>query len=218
MNSTLVEFPCGPSSRRISLEGELHLPQGRGPFPSVVVCHPHPLYSGNMLNNIVVAICQALSQHSIAAFRFNFRGVGKSGGEFGGGIAEQEDVKAALDFLLTTPDIDTGRIGLAGYSFGAGVALPITLQDERISLLALVSPALSDSNWEQLKEYHKAKLLIVGDADSVISVERFQQHTRDVVNPKQYQVISGADHFWRGYEEELARQVTRFFVAGFNQV
>ena len=214
MHSTHTEFPCGD----ISLEGELHLPQGRGPFPSVVVCHPHPLYGGNMLNNIVVTICQALSQQSIAAFRFNFRGVGNSGGEFGEGITEQEDVKAALDFLSATPDIDTARIGLVGYSFGAGVALPVALQDERISLLALVSPALSDFAWEQLKEYHRAKFIIVGDADSVISLERFRQHIEDVADPEQYQVVSGADHFWRGYEEEVARQVTRFLVAGFGQV
>ncbi len=214
MNSVHARFPCGD----ISLEGELHLPEGEGPFLSVVVCHPHPLYGGNMLNNIVAAICQALSQHSIAAFRFNFRGVGNSEGEFGGGIAEQEDVKAALDFLLSTPDIDTERIGLAGYSFGASVALPVALQDERIGRLALVSPALSDSGWEQLKGYHKAKLLIVGDADSFIPLERFQQYTKDTADPKQYQVVSGADHFWQGYEEELAQKVTRFFAAGFSEI
>jgi len=207
-------FPCGG----INLEGELHFPQGRVPFPSVVVCHPHPLYGGNMLNYIVITICQALSWHSIAAFRFNFRGVGRSEGEFGGGIAEQEDVKTALDFLLSTPDIDTERIGLVGYSFGASVALPVAFQDERVSLLALVSPALSDSGFEQLKGYHKAKLLIVGDADSFISLERFQQHIKDIAAPKQYQVVSGADHSWCGYEEEVAQKITRFFSTGFNYV
>ncbi len=105
-----------------------------------------------------------------------------------------------------------------GYSFGAGVALPIALQDERISLLALVSPALSDSAWEQLKEYHRATFLIVGDADSVISLERFRQHIKDIADPKQYQVVSEADHFWRGYEEEVTQQVTGFLVTGFSQV
>ncbi len=207
-------FPCGD----ISLEGELYLPQGSGPSPAVVVCHPHPLYGGNMENNIVTAICQALSQQSIAAFRFNFRGVGNSNGAFGGGITEQEDVKAALNFLLSTPGIDTKRIGLAGYSFGTSVALPIALQDERVSLLALVSPALSDSGWEQLKEYHKPKFLIVGDADFVISLERFRQHIKDIADPKQYHIASGADHFWQGYEEEVAQKVTQFFVANFGQV
>ena len=144
MTSTRARFPCGD----ITLEGEWHFPQGNGPFPAVVVCHPHPLFGGDMLNNVVVAICQALSRQSIAAFRFNFRGVGNSGGAFGRGIAEQEDVKAALAFVLSNPDIDAGRIGLVGYSFGASVALPVALQDERLGLLALVSPALSDSGWD----------------------------------------------------------------------
>jgi len=200
------------------LEGEWHLPEGEGPFPGVVVCHPYPPGGGDMLNNIVVAICQALSRHSVAAFRFNFRGVGGSEGSFGEGIAEQEDVKAALDFVLSTPHIDTKRIGLAGYSFGAMVALPVALQDERVSLLALVSALLSDSNWEQLKRYDKPKLCVVGDADQMLSLERFHQHTKDVPHSEQYQVVSGADHFWWGYEEEVAQKVSRFFVAGFNQV
>jgi len=171
-----------------------------------------------MLNNIVITICQALSRYSIAAFRFNFRGVGSSEGEFGGGIAEQEDVKAALDFLWSTADIDTERIGLAGYSFGASVALAVAIQDERVGRLALVSPALSDSGWEQLKGYHKAKLVIVGDADSFIPPERFQQRIKEMADPKQYQVVSGADHFWRGYEEEVAQKVTQFFAAGFSEI
>ncbi|MFC1928535.1 alpha/beta hydrolase [Chloroflexota bacterium] len=214
MNSTHTTFDCGD----IILEGELHLPQGRGPFPGVVVCHPHPLNGGNMFNGIVVAICQALSLHTIAAFRFNFRGVGRSRGDFGGGIAEQEDVRTALAFILSTPHIDSKGIGLAGYSFGAMVALPVALQDERINHLALVSPPLSDSGWEQLKGYSKSKFLIVGDADSFISPEHFRQHVKDMPDAKQYRMVSGADHFWRGYEGEVAQKVTEFFVTGFNQV
>ncbi len=133
-------------------------------------------------------------------------------------MAEQEDVKAALAFLLSTPEIDIKRIGLVGYSFGASVALPVALEEENVSLLALVSPALSDSGWEQLKGYHKAKLLIVGDADFVIPLERFLQYVNDIADPKQYQVVSGADHFWRGYEGEVAEKVVQFFAAGFSKV
>ncbi|MFC1847326.1 alpha/beta hydrolase [Chloroflexota bacterium] len=209
-----VSFPCGD----IALEGEWHIPGGSSPFSSVVICHPHPLRGGDMQNNIVVAICQALSQHSIAAFRFNFRGVGSSGGSFGEGIAEEDDVKAALDFVLSSPDSDSKKIGLAGYSFGARVALPVALQDERVSLLALVSPPLSDAGWEQLKRYRRPKLIIVGEADSVIPPERFQQNIKGITDPEQYQVVSGADHFWWGYEEEVALRTARFFSTGFNQV
>lgn len=212
MNSTHTGFPCGD----ITLEGEWHLPQGKGPFPAVAVCHPHSLYGGSMWNNVVIAVCQSLSRDLIAAFRFNFRGVGKSGGTFGGGTAEQEDVKAALAFVSSASNIDPGKIGLVGYSFGGSVALPVALIDERVSLLALVSPALLDAGWDQLEQYPRPKLVIVGDADSVVRLERFRQYIKDVTNPAQYQLVSGADHFWLGYEQELARTLTRFFVTGFS--
>ena len=61
-------------------------------------------------------------------------------------------------------------------------------------------------------------MLIVGDADSVISLERFQQYLADIPEPKQYQVVSGADHFWWGCEEEVAQIVTQFFNISFSQV
>lgn len=208
-----ITFACGD----ISLEGILHSSE-TSPSPAVIVCHPHPLYDGNMSNNVVVAICQALAQRSIAALRFNFRGVGSSQGTFGGGIAEQDDVKAALAFISGSSDIDPKRIGLAGYSFGASVALAVARQDERNQLLALVSPPLSDSGWEQLKKLSKPKFLIVGSADSIIPRERFQQYIKDIPDAKPYQVVAGADHFWWGYEEELAQKIAQFFVAGFNSL
>ena len=121
MKRVHISFPAGD----ITLEGVWHLPESSGPLPAVIVCHPHSLYGGNMSNNIVFGVCQALALNEIAALRFNFRGVGKSGGEFGGGAAEQEDVRAALDLVLSTPNIDPERIGLAGYSFGGGVALAV---------------------------------------------------------------------------------------------
>ncbi len=42
MNETRVAFPCGD----LSLDGRLSIPKGEGPFPGVVVCHPHPLMGG----------------------------------------------------------------------------------------------------------------------------------------------------------------------------
>ena len=210
MKRVHITFPVAD----ISLEGVWHFPEGTGPFPAVIVCHPHPLYGGNMSNNVVFAICQALAQQSIAALRFNFRGVGKSGGVFGGGIAEQEDVKAALAFVSSTPTIDQKRIGLAGYSFGASVALPVAVQDIRVNLLALVSPALLDSGWEQLKGYTRPIFIIIGENDSVIPERQLRQLVKDIPEPKQYQVIAGTDHFWAGFEEEVAQRVTGFFADG----
>ncbi|MCX6011568.1 MAG: alpha/beta fold hydrolase [Chloroflexi bacterium] len=200
----------------ISLEAAWHFPEADAPWPAVVVCHPHPLYGGNMSSNVVFAICQALAERAIAALRFNFRGVGQSQGEFGEGLAEQEDIRAALDFVLAREDIDRERIGLAGYSFGGGVSLPVAVKDERVKMLALVSPALAEGGWEELERYAKPKLVIAGENDFVIPREKFLKLAGDM--PAQYQVIAGADHFWGGYEEEVAEKVSRFFGEGFGVI
>lgn len=209
MKRVHISFPSG----ELSLEGVWHLPETSGPFPAVVVCHPHPLYGGNMSANVVFYICQALALKNMAALRFNFRGVGKSQGEFGGGIGEQEDVRAALDFALATENIDKSKIGLAGYSFGGGVAAPVAVQDERVKMLALVSPALPDGG-EQLKEYIKPKFIIVGENDDVIGQQELRELFQEIPQPRQLEIISGADHFWGGYEEIVAEKVSGFFAQG----
>ena len=211
MSRVHITFPCAD----ISLEGVWHFPEGKDSFPAVIVCHPHPLHGGNMWNNVVTAICQSLSSHSVAAFRFNFRGVGNSRGVFGKGIAEQQDVRAALAHMSSESRVDVNKIGLAGYSFGAGVALPVAFESKQVSLLALVSPALSSEGRALLETYRNPKFLIIGDNDNIIAPEQFEQNVADYANPGQYRVVSGADHFWHGYEGELAREVTVFFVDGF---
>ncbi len=213
MISEKVSFKCND----IFLEGELLLPREKSQHPCVIVCHPHPIYGGDMMNNVVTAICEELNNNSIAAFRFNFRGVGNSQGSFGGGIDEQEDVKAALDYVLSQSIIDDKRVGLAGYSFGGGVTLPVAIQNEQIKILVLISPALDYSGWEQLVEYNNQKYVVFGDADTVVPLEGFKRYMK-ISEPGQYRLISGADHFWWSYEEELARQVVNFFVDGFNSI
>ena len=70
-----IEFPCG----NIALEGMISIPEDPGPWGLVVVCHPHPLYGGDMFNNVVHAVCEDLGKKGLAWQKFNFRGVGKSG-------------------------------------------------------------------------------------------------------------------------------------------
>jgi alpha/beta superfamily hydrolase len=205
LKSRRVEFLCGS----IKLEGELCLPEGKTQFSLVIVCHPHPLYGGDMDNNVVVTICDALERESISSLRFNFRGVGCSEGSFGGGVGERDDVKAALDFVIFTTGVAFGRIGLSGYSFGGEVALAVALKENRFRQLALISPALKDSDWAHLGKYSRPKLVMVGDADTVVSQRTITQYFN---NTKQYQIIAGADHSWSGYESEVGLRVAEFFT------
>jgi alpha/beta superfamily hydrolase len=208
MKKTRVSFPSG----ELFLEGVLAIPEGAGPFPAVIVCHPHPLYGGSMDNNVVYSLSEALTRASLASFKFNFRGVGGSQGEFGQGIGEQEDVKAAISFINTVKAVDSKRIGLAGYSAGAGFALPVGLNDVRIKALAAVSPPLPMFDFDFLKDCPKPKLFISGSRDNFTPADQFLEFCQNLPEPKEYESIEGADHFWWGYETRLAAKVTAFFT------
>jgi alpha/beta superfamily hydrolase len=208
MKKTRVSF----SSGGLVLEGILVIPEGDGPFPAVIVCHPHPLYGGSMDNNVVNSLSETLEQASLASIKFNFRGVGGSQGEFGQGIGEREDVKAAISFISTVKEVDSKRIGLAGYSAGAGFALPASFNDDRIKALAAISPPIHMSDSEFLKSCLKPKLLISGSRDELIPIDQFLGFCQNLPEPKECESIEGADHFWWGYESHLAAKVTAFFT------
>ena len=206
MTENRVKFPCGD----LILEGLSTVPESKGPFPGVVVCHPHSLYGGEMNNNVVVPICQALAQASIASLRFNFRGVGASQGQFADGIGEREDIVAAISYLSTLETVDKERIGLCGYSFGGGVSLEVAPADERVKALALISPAIS--TYVSLKQYTKPKLIVCGGADQFVSIISLQRLAEELPPPNDFELVSGADHFWGGYEDKVAARVTAFFI------
>jgi len=208
MKRSRISFSCGD----LVLEGILAIPEGAGSFPAVIVCHPHPLYGGSMDNNVVNSISETLTQTSLVSFKFNFRGVGGSQGEFDQGIGEQEDVEAAISFISTVKGVDSERIGLAGYSAGAGFAFSVGFNDDRIRALAAVSPPLSMFDFDFLKSCPKPKLLISGSRDDLISINQFLEFCQNLPEPKECESIEWADHFWWGYESGLAAKVTAFFT------
>ncbi|MDO8472689.1 MAG: alpha/beta fold hydrolase [Dehalococcoidia bacterium] len=199
-------FTCG----ELQLEGVWHMPEGEGRFPAVVVCHPHPLFGGGMSSNVVIRVCQYLEERGIAAFRFNFRGVGRSQGYHDNGKAERLDVAAALDFVSADDRVDPDRLGLAGYSFGAGVALYVALKDERVRALALISPWLKLEEAALAERWRHPRLLIWGSEDEYAPPEAVSGKTRS-----DYVIVPGADHLWGGSEDVMAEAVATLFVTAF---
>jgi alpha/beta superfamily hydrolase len=208
MDKIRVTFPSG----ELFLEGIVAIPQGAGPLPAIIVCHPHPLYGGSMDNNVVCSLCEALTKASFVSFKFNFRGVGASQGEFGQGIGEQTDVEAAISFISRLKGINSTRIGLTGYSAGAGFAIPVGSGDSRIKALAAVSPPLNMFSFDCLGSCLKPRLLVSGSRDHFTPADQFLEFCQNLAEPKQCEIIEGADHFWWEYESRLAAEVTAFFI------
>ena len=187
-----------------TLEGALHLPDGDGPVPAIVCCHPHPRWGGDMYSNVVMAVVRGTLARGIGALRFNFRGAGGSGGMHANGIGEQDDVRATLAFLRTREEIDPARLGVMGYSFGAAVAGRSV--DDSIGAVVLVALPISEEGFDgdALYEYEGPVLLASGDRDAISPSAWVTDLAAVIGDRAEAHVVPDADHFWAGFEPLLA--------------
>src|SRR5687768_8318986 len=199
-------------SAAVALQASLALPAHAD--AGVVICHPHPLYGGDMENALVLDVRDACQDAGLATLRFNFRGTGRSTGRHDGGAGERDDVRAALRVLadrLPAPR----TVALAGYSFGAAVAWAVAAAGEHIHGLALVAPPLAAAAYRPVPptpDVDGPVLLVAGDADAHCPLRdlddlRAQWPKADV------HIIAGADHFFSGREAPLIEAVGAWAAA-----
>jgi uncharacterized protein len=193
------------SSGDLSLEGLLSRGESdRG----VVISHPHPLYGGEMRNQVVGIIQEVLAGKGWTTLRINFRGVGRSQGEYDEGAGEQEDVRAAVRYL---EELGIKEIFLAGYSFGAWVNAQAALNLPEVAGSILVAPPQAMMDFSFLKDDHKTRLVIAGESDDYGPVEEIMRIVEKMNPPPPVKIIPGADHFFSGATGELARALESFF-------
>jgi alpha/beta superfamily hydrolase len=113
-----------------------------------VLSHPHPSYGGSMHDGVLSTLSEAFNRLGVSTTRFNFRGVGRSQGQYSG-TEEWQDVLSVASYCSrqmmafkqhssashdnsssdksssdnSNPDNSSsdGSIYLCGYSFGAGM-------------------------------------------------------------------------------------------------
>lgn len=167
-----------------------------------IITHPHPLYGGSMNNNVVWTAARAFGERGWSTLRFNFRGVGSSTGSYGGGLAEVEDVVAAADFLKSQVP---GPCILVGYSFGAAVVARALLEGLDATGAVLISPPIAFMELHFLAETPSLRLVVAGDRDDLCPLADLENLLRYCQPPVDLRVVSGADHFFGGREDELFR-------------
>ncbi len=201
MQEIQVTFRSG----ELRLEGLLANPGANG--PAAVVCHPHPAYGGSMFNNVVEAILAAMWQAGYATLRFNFRGVGASDGEHDGGPGEVDDAVAAMAFVLAQPGVRKAGAVMAGYSFGAMVALSAGYARAEIARIVAVALPLAMADARIPDGASKPMLLVSGDRDSYSPVAGLKTLRSQIGDSARLEIIPGADHFFGGHEAELSRAI-----------
>jgi pimeloyl-ACP methyl ester carboxylesterase len=120
----------------VSLAATWHEPSRR-PAPAVILVHGF-----HRSRRDWDAWASRLSSEGIGALAIDLRGHGESSGDSGDLTALVQDVKAARRHLTARPDVIHSRIGVAGASLGANLAVLAAADDTGIASLALLSPSL----------------------------------------------------------------------------
>ena len=210
MESSSITFASGP----LKIEGVLtSSPDGKAEHhAAVVIAHPHPLYGGDMENGVVLAITNRLAELGIPSLRFNFRGVGRSEGQYDDSRGELDDLKAAISFLSSAADIDPGDVGLIGYSFGAEIVMRMAAETSAQRPVVAVSPVVSSITGRRWQIIAGPKLIICGDSDAFLPAERLLAATED----EERLIIDGEDHFWTRKADAMADASGEFFLKAFD--
>jgi alpha/beta superfamily hydrolase len=202
-----MPVPPSPSGRVLipvahgSLEGIWRAPDSA--VAAAVVCHPHPRGGGTMNNNVVYRAAKALVAGGVAALRFNFRGVGASTGSHADGVGEEDDVRAAIDFLREQgPGLP---IWVTGFSFGARVGLTVGARSDDVVRLFGIGLALHMFDYGFLASCPKPKAIVQAARDEYGGRDEIEAAVRGMSEPKRLWVVDDATHLFPGHLDAFER-------------
>jgi alpha/beta superfamily hydrolase len=165
-----------------------------------VVCHPHPLYGGTMDNKVVTTVARALQEIGIPTVRFNFRGVGASAGAYDEGRGETADADAAASWGAQRWP---GRqLVIAGFSFGAYIALRLA-QQRSADRLITIAPPVDLFDFSSISAPACPWLVVQGAADDVVDPKKVLAWAGRLSPAPRLVVLPGVGHFFHGHLREL---------------
>jgi len=193
------------------LEAILWTPSGGARPPlAAVVCHPHPLFGGTMHNKVIYQTAKALDALGIPVLRFNFRGAGLSGGVHDRGEGEQDDVRAALDFLAS--EFPGVPLLLAGFSFGAWVGLRVGCEDACVSHLIGLGIPVNSTDFSFLRKCNKPKLFVHASNDEHGAIEKVKALISTLPGQNHLTVVEDVDHFFAGKLDQLGNAINTWLA------
>lgn len=161
-----------------------------------VICHPHPLHHGSMLNKVVHTVARAMLDLGAPALRFNFRGVGASDGRYADGVGETDDALAACAWMRSR--YPAASLILSGFSFGAMVACNAAIQARPAHLFSIAPPADRARRLLAGRQPDVPWTVIQGDADGVVSSAEVAQWVSELRPAPELVILPDVDHFFHG--------------------
>jgi len=202
----MPEVVLAGSSGRIEAR---YSPGKRKDSPIALILAPHPK-AGDMNNAVVAQLFLLFMKRGFSVLRFNYRGVGKSQGEFDSGIGELADAASALDWLQAT-NPTASQCWMAGYQFGAYIGMQLLMRRPETDGFISVSAPTNMYDFSFLAPCPASGLFLHGSSDNVtppVEVERVVSKLRTqkgiVID---YDLVESATHFWTDHMGDVERRV-----------
>jgi alpha/beta superfamily hydrolase len=197
---------AGPEGR---LEGRYH--HGKSPAaPIALLLHPHPYYGATMNNRVVYAMFRAFVRRGFSALRFNFRGVGRSQGQFDNGQGELSDAASALDWMQAlNPNASACWVG--GFSFGAWVGMQLLMRRPEIDGFISVAPPASNYDFTFLAPCPASGLIVHGLVDELVPEAAVSRLVAKLASQRNitvdYATIPDANHNFTDKLDDLSESI-----------
>jgi alpha/beta superfamily hydrolase len=169
---------------------------------------------GTMNAPLLLELRDVLVARRWTVLRFNFRGIGGSDGDSGTGEAETEDVRAGLSLLRQR--FPEQPLALAGWSFGAAVAIRVACADDGLAGCVAIAPAVSSKPGitagvpaPEECNLRCPTLVITGANDDQVSPHECRTWAEGIPTAR-YVEVPGANHFFWAKYETLASTVAGF--------
>ncbi len=194
------------------LEGR-YAPAKTDNAPIALILHPHPKAGGHMNNPVAVQLYHLFMKRGFAVLRFNFRGVGKSQGEFDSGIGELADAASALDWLQTT-NPTASQCWMAGYQFGAWIGMQLLMRRPETDGFISVSPPTNVYDFSFLAPCPASGLFLHGTEDTVATPNEVERVVAKLRTQKgitiDYDLVEGANHYWTNHLDAVGTHVGQY--------
>ena len=204
MDNKIYEiFIPGPAGR---LEAKYYKSK-KNTSPIALVLQPHPQYGGTMNNKVVVDTFHTFMDNDFSVCRVNFRGVGKSDGEFDNGQGELADAAASLDWL-ERENFDNSQCWMSGFSFGSLIAMQLLMRRPEINRFTVVSLQPNVYDFSFLSPCPTSGLIVYGKNDELVPKDSINSLNKRLFVQKgiklEFQEVEGANHFFLNKKKELS--------------
>ncbi len=206
MAELIISGPAGRIEAR-------YTPAAEENAPIALILHPHPKAGGTMQDPVTITLFEMFAAHGFSTMRFNFRGVGRSQGQFDAGVAELSDAAYVLDHLESLNE-SPGQVWVAGSSFGAYICLQLLMRRPEIDGFIAVAPPANHYDLSFLAPCPASGVIISGDADRVAPPADIDRALTKVRVQKGEVIerasVPGANHFFQNKLDDLEKTAAAY--------